>query len=373
MKIIFVTFLLTIFSLSAFSQEYDFVLKGHIKNIQNGKVKLIYDSRMQGVNLNDSAKVVNGFFEIKGELPNSYPYGTCLWLNDSIRTKLFFISAGTQTINLNANDFWVSPEMNTKAGKANENFKREMEPLMQMQRAYFSNRRKIVSGKYRGNPPSSVVDSLKTALEKLSLAKDSAVKNYIQNNPESYVGLWHLFDRLETMGYRPELEKAFQFFDDDLKHSALGTLTKNILRSSETMKIGSAFPTLPLKSSDGNSILFKPHKENKITLIDFWYSHCSPCISQFDDLKKFYSKYHSKGFEIVSISTDKKSQTKLWHQTISKYNLPWPQFLDADQVEALKLGVNVFPYNFVLNNNGRIMNKRVTMLQLKDILRKKFK
>lgn len=350
------------------SQENYFILEGTIKGIKNGKVKLLYDPNIKGLNIDDSAKVINGAFEIRGNLANDHPYGTYLWLDDSIRTKLFFISAGRQAIQLHADHFFVSPKINTPAGNENARFMQEMKPVENSASIFFTDRHKIINEKYHGAPPATIIDSLKAALERISQAKDSVIKDFIYRNPDSYVGLWHLFDRLELLGYRPGLAEAYQWVHKDLRKSRLGTLTGNILHRSSKTAIGSFFPALSLQTTHGDTVLLYPDKGNKITLVDFWYSHCGPCIAQFDDLKSLYRKYHSKGFEIVSISTDKKSEIPLWHETISKYGLIWPQFLIPDQMEAIRLGINAFPYNFVVDKKGKIIYKRVTMLQLKNLL-----
>lgn len=373
MKNIFIiSALLLTSALAVYGQGNHFILKGYIKGIQNGKVKLVYDNNIPGININDSAQVKNGFFEIHGRLPRGYPHETLLWLNDSIPTDRFFISTGSQTIHLNINRFYISPETNTPAGNENEIFQQEMQPVEYLVSFYYANRQKIIDEKYHGNPPAKVIDSLKGALENLSLAKDSVMVNFIKNHSQSYVGLWHLFDRIQLMGYRPEIEKAYLALSNHVRNSSLGKLTGEYLYRSKALQPGAVFPALTLLAKDGTTILLKPGEGNKVTLIDFWYSHCSPCIAQFSDLKKLYTRYHPEGFEIVSISTDQVNEIELWHNTIAKYQLPWPQFLDIKQIAGSKLGINVFPYNFLIDNKGRIINKRVTMIQLQNILQKYF-
>lgn len=371
-KSFIISFLIVINTCPVFSQSNYFALKGYIKGIQNGKVKLVYDNNIPGININDSAQVKNGFFEIHGRLPRRYPHETLLWLNDSIPTDRFFISTGSQTIHLNINRFYISPETNTPAGNENEIFQQEMQPVEYLVSFYYANRQKIIDEKYRGNPPAKVIDSLKAALEKLSLAKDSVILHFIRNHSQSYVGLWHLFDRIQLMGYRPELEKAYLALNNNVRNSSVGKLTGDYLYHSKELQPGAVFPALTLLTKDGTTIRLKPGEGNKITLIDFWYSHCSPCIAQFPDLKGFYAKYHSKGFDIISISTDKKNEQELWHHTIATYQLPWPQYVDIEQIAGSKLGISVFPYNFMIDSKGKIINKRVTMIQLQNILEKYF-
>lgn len=371
-KIFFIFILIVTNALAAFAQKPSFVLNGHIDGIQTGKVKLLYGSNIKGVNINDSAIVTNGSFVIKGRLPNNYPHETLLWFNDSIPTNRFFVSAGSQSIHLDIHHFYTSPETNTKAGKENEVFEQGMQPVENRVHIFYNERQKIIDEKYHGNPPTHVMDSLKAALEKLSRAKDSVMLNFVRNNSKSYVALWHLFDRIRLMGYRPELEKAYHFLNNNVRNSSLGKLTWSYLYHSKILQPGAIFPALTLLSKDGKPIRLRPKEGNKITLIDFWYSHCSPCIAQFPDLKQFYAKYYPKGFEIISISTDKKSELKLWYNTIKEHQLPWPQYLDINAVAGPELGINIFPYNFIINDKGKIITEKVTMVQLQNILKKYF-
>lgn len=371
-KTLYIFLMISTNVLNAFAQKPSFILKGHIEGIQTGSVRLLYSSNIKGVNLNDSAVVTNGNFVIRGRLPNNYPHETLLWFNDSIPTNTFFVSAGSQSIHLDIHHFYTSPETNTKAGKENETFEQGMQPVENRVHIFYNDRQKIMDEKYHGDPPSRVIDSLKEALGKLSLAKDSVLLNFVRNNPGSYVGLWHLFGRIQLMGYRPQLEEAYHSLSNNVRNSSLGKLTGSYLDHSKALQPGAAFPVLTLLSKEGKTIRLKPKEEDKLTLIDFWYSHCSPCISQFPDLKKLYEEYHSEGFEIVSISTDKKDELELWHNTIEQHQLPWPQFLDIHAVAGPKLGINVFPYNFIVDNEGKIINKNVTMVQLQNILEKYF-
>ena len=72
-------------------------------------------------------------------------------------------------------------------------------------------------------------------------------------------------------------------------------------------KEGTVVPAFALKDSEGKAVtLAEICQGKKYVLIDFWASWCAPCRKEIPHLKKLYADYASDGFEIVSISIDKK-------------------------------------------------------------------
>jgi len=69
-----------------------------------------------------------------------------------------------------------------------------------------------------------------------------------------------------------------------------------ILRQKDSLKINEVFGEPNL------SLIKKAQVDNKLVLVDFWASWCKPCIEELPHLNKAYEKFHSRRFEIVSIS-----------------------------------------------------------------------
>jgi thiol-disulfide isomerase/thioredoxin len=195
---------------------------------------------------------------------------------------------------------------------------------------------------------------------------DSTLYRYVQANPASYVALWSLIERFSKFGHSQLREQTVAQFASQVKASTpwqvIQTDMQNVL-----IKQGSPFPSFPVQAVVQHTQPLQLPKA-QYTLVDFWFSHCRPCLESFPALKDLYATYQAKGFEIVSISTDPTEDISLWHKRLATYALPWPQYLDENAVAATKLKVHVFPATFLLDRNGKVLLRDITPEELAEFL-----
>jgi len=122
--------------------------------------------------------------------------------------------------------------------------------------------------------------------------------------------------------------------------------------------VGSMAPELAFKDPDGRIRKLSDLK-GKVVLIDFWASWCGPCRRENPNVRRVYSLYHDKGFEIYSVSLDRDAAS--WKRAINDDNLVWPNHVsDLKQWQsegAAIYGVRSIPATFLLNREGRIVAK----------------
>lgn len=172
---------------------------------------------------------------------------------------------------------------------------------------------------------------------------------------------------LNSMDSRMHNDKSFNLLDKNIRESFDGIQFKSMLFRSKQVAEGSIFPSASLLSTSGQ--IKQVHADlSKYTLVDFWYSHCTPCIQEFDELKHIYSAYSSKGFQVIGISIDKKSDELEWKKAIEKYNLIWTNLWDADGEMAKKYSIEVFPTNFLIDQSGKIIRKNISLTDLRNFL-----
>jgi len=124
-------------------------------------------------------------------------------------------------------------------------------------------------------------------------------------------------------------------------------------------------------SLNGNELSAKDiFSKNKLTLIDFWASWCHPCRAQTPELVNLYNKYHSKGFEILSIGEDKNNVD--WQNAITQDHMNWQHINDDYKRIANMYGVKSIPYAILVDSQGGIIAKKVSSGRLSKLLYQKF-
>lgn len=103
-------------------------------------------------------------------------------------------------------------------------------------------------------------------------------------------------------------------------------------------------------------------------MIDFWASWCGPCRREMPNVKAAFEKYASKGFEVISISTDAKQ--KDWENAVQELGMTWTQMLDVETANIY--GVFSIPTTFLVDPNGTIIAKNLRGNELEETLSKIF-
>lgn len=153
-------------------------------------------------------------------------------------------------------------------------------------------------------------------------------------------------------------------FSDEAKNSQYGKMVKESVCPDS--KVGTAAPALNVVNDKGKKLTFKDlSKGKKYILIDFWASWCKPCRKEIPNVKAMYAKYKKKGFEVISISIDKKEAD--WRKALKEEQLAWPNFRDTDESLATAWKVQFVPTMYLLDADGKIVaeNARGEVLQQK--------
>lgn len=354
----------------SFSQFKNFSFTGVVQGINSGKAELLLplnDSSIIKVK-NTNFKIDGGKFTVSGLI--KYPYKMGLIVNDSVLSYEFFVEPGITCGRFISNEpNLLAPEIITKT---NTEYLIEYLPSVKTiadSLDTWYNVMNNVSLKYHSKIPINEEDSLRIIWERLINKMDTLNYQFIQNDPKSFVGLWVLFDYVRKRGYSEIRNQSYSALDKSLKHTITGITIQYRLYGAKKLILGATFPSLELRDIQLRVQALKIPPESKYTLIDFWYSHCGPCLYEFPSLKLLYNAYHASGFEIFGISVDKKADMLDWKNAIKDNNITWPQFWDMNYLETEKLGITLFPETFLLDSTGKIIARNLSSVALEIFLK----
>lgn len=178
-------------------------------------------------------------------------------------------------------------------------------------------------------------------------AVETQIKGAILNEKDSW---WGPFMMLTNYTYfTPDAHEVFDQLSDQAKESHYGQIVKNKVYPESL--IGKKVPGFSVVGQDGKEYSLQQLLEGKkYVLIDFWASWCAPCRKEIPNLKKEYAQYHDKGFEIISISTDKVEAD--WFKALDQEKLVWHNFRDTDGSISKLYKVQAIPAMFLVDANG---------------------
>ena len=377
-------FIFSFLLLCSFAEAQTHQLKGSFILPISGKVYLvpaISDEKYYGSTFKvDSAKVTEGSFILNRNTNEKgiFPF-ILLVESDKVNgaTNMIFLSSNDQEIIIDTVNNYKSPNV------AGSLIQSEMNAYYDV---YFKNivsdiRRFIrksekLENKYQGNLPEREEKNLLLESQELQRKGDSLSLGYTRSHPNSFVTLWKLIERFKNNGYKEQYLEMFNLLSTDLKKtSTANLLLKEMLTAGKTAE-GKIFPDLKLKTENRQetSISFSNKQKGlQYVLVDLWFHNCVPCLRQFPMLKELYDDYRYAGFEVIGISIDKKEDFNKWTEAIKKENLKWPNYLDANGVNAESMAINYFPFNFLLNDKGEIIKKNISIYDLKSLLEQNLK
>lgn len=312
------------------------------------------------------ARIKNKTFSISGYIPE--PQSVVLFLDDRYMSSNFIIEKGIQTISINT-------DLTRKVPLVKNNIMMNEYP---MYLASFSQQKILGSlyyqkydsllKVYNNDLPKEIKINLSNENDDLYESGNRVLLRYSEVNPTSVFAFWALIDRM-NWGYEPIFDSIFNAFSSKLKDGFAGRVLYKKLEIGKQLSIGNIFPTLQCINRNNEKLTSTIIQNNKLTLVDFWYTRCGPCRAQFPILKDLYNNFGDKGFDIVGISVDKEIDKVNWENAIIKEKLIWKQYWDMNGKDAKMLSIYAYPSNFLLDSTGKIIAKNISMDALDEQLK----
>jgi thiol-disulfide isomerase/thioredoxin len=199
------------------------------------------------------------------------------------------------------------------------------------------------------------------------VTKKSLASDYIRSNPHSIISLQLLHDYFFLHNSVDDTTYAtlFRVLDPVLQQTALGMkIAKEVEQSQRTAPGADA---IQLFLPDSSRTLLPLYKKGEYTLIHFWASWCVPCKKEFPQLSAIHRRFAPLGFSLTGVSMDR--NVVAWKKVAQK--LPGKQLIDPRSWEgasATSYGIKLVPMNVLLNPQGTIIAKNLSMADLEKKL-----
>ena len=271
-----------------------------------------------------------------------------------MKNKLSFISIFTLCIALSLTACGVkqasttdSKNTQTEAGsKASGKSDSRLNDLYQQENQIFADHEDVwnkafgMMSKSAANPNGNYADSLADTVE---------------SNKESFTD-----DELKTLTADIETIRKIEEQIAEIEKKNTGSDKTDQKNSS---KDASPFKNFSGQDYDGNSVDESLFSKNAVTVVNFWFTGCKPCVAELSKLNKLNDAIKSMGGEVVGINTEtfdgnktaiKEAASVLESQGVKYRNLSIDSSSAAGKYAS---EIMAFPTTILVDRNGNIVGE----------------
>ncbi|MFZ0793096.1 MAG: redoxin domain-containing protein [Candidatus Korobacteraceae bacterium] len=111
-----------------------------------------------------------------------------------------------------------------------------------------------------------------------------------------------------------------------------------------------------LQDLDGKALSLANYRD-KVVLLNFWATWCTPCRGEIPQFIDYQSKYGPQGLQLIGISMD--DDAKPVHDFYQQFKMNYPVAIGSASLAESYGGVLGLPVTFLIGRDGRIAAKYV--------------
>lgn len=359
-KLVLLLFVITFLSCNKVEPlgKNEFKVDATLKGIKDNSLAIITNENK----IIDSARVFNEKVSFRGSI--SEPNNVVLRIDKTRNYKYFWLEANPINIIAEDGKFKEARITGSKLQLKDDEFEARIKPFQ-----ILADKIDSYAEKNHKSLTSFQIDSLTTIYNKAEKDEENETMSFIREESNSVLSAY-LLDFYSTTFEKDSVKVLYKNLNDSLKESKYGNSIKKFLNLNKELKIGDKYADLSLKNRNNEIKTISEIKSNYL-LIEFWASNCGPCRVTNPKLVKIYQKYKSKGFEIYGISLD--TNRKDWIKALEKDKLPWENVIDVKGFKGestFTYGINVIPDNFLIDQKGNIIARKLWSKELEKKLEK---
>lgn len=348
-KVIYLLISAVLFSCSS---KPHYTVKGKIE--RSDSITFYLQKRENGKTVSiDSAVSRKGSFTMKGGVID-YPQMIQLVAGNTRKRTSFYLENSEITITGNLDSLYKAKISGSKTQDEYQAFIDSNKPLSD---TYSKAAMKYQAASQSGDAANQAI--IEKQLDSIQTEMINLQKNFVKNNPKSYVTPSFLVSLSYEME-ADEIESYVNSLDTSIAALPLIKGLKERVALMKTVSVGQKAPDFTLSDVNGNPVSLSSKLGSKVLLIDFWAAWCNPCRQENPNVVKVYNEFHKKGFDILGVSLDQKKEA--WLKAIADDKLTWTHVSDLqywNNAAAKLYAVNAIPANFLLDETGKIIAKNL--------------
>lgn len=122
-----------------------------------------------------------------------------------------------------------------------------------------------------------------------------------------------------------------------------------MVKNQKKIKVGDAFPVFSLKTADGK-LVTEDVFQGKLTLLNFYFSKCEPCIKETPDLNRFAK--NNPQVQTLAITFDSAKQAQDY---VAQHQFAWPILVDGSKLIHTDIGLMSYPSFALVDGQGKVL------------------
>lgn len=187
------------------------------------------------------------------------------------------------------------------------------------------------------------------------LVHKTELTSFVKNQMGNSIAIWATSTRWNPETDLKDIKAIFEQFKTKHPHNSLTKKFAEKIERFEQIQPGANAPEIKLPNLEGATKKLSSYK-GKVVLLEFWASWCGPCRRENPHLKKLYTSYKEKGFEIFAVSIDKRE--KSWKKATEKDLVDWVNVSDLKGYQGdapFQYSISSIPANFLIDKQGKII------------------